>query len=323
MPQHQTAPLFEPAPALALVLNRRAGAQGDEAALRRRLEAAFLAQGVQARVFEAVDGRLDDAAQAAAGSGAAVVVAAGGDGSFNTVANAVARMAPPRPALALLPLGTFNHVARRQGIPLDLDEAVAVAVHGHAVPLAAGEVNGQLFFNNCCFGLYSSLIQAREEHKRRFGRRRIVAIASALWTLLRPHARRAVAVELPGQRRRRLLRSSLVFVAANPLQLEDVDAALARDVAEGALGLLSVREVDAWRLLKFAWGAWREEISAQQEVFALPLREATLHLRARRLPVVLDGELRMLRSPFRLRRREDVLSLRVPAAGEEAAGPRA
>jgi diacylglycerol kinase family enzyme len=261
-----------------------------------------------------VDGRLDDAAQAAAASGAAVVVAAGGDGSFNTVANAVARQPGPRPELALLPLGTFNHVARHHGIPLELDAAVAVAVSGIAQPLAAGEVNGQLFFNNCCFGLYSSLIQAREAHKKRFGRRRVVAILSALWTLLRPHARRAVAVELPGQgRRRRLLRSSLVFVAVNPLQIEDVDAALARQVADGALGLLSVREVDAWRLLKFAWGAWREEVSALQEVSALALRQATLHLRARRLPVVLDGELRMLRTPFQLSRREDALRLRVPA----------
>lgn len=306
------------------MLNRRAGTQGDED-LRQRLQTAFRAQGVAPRVFESEDGDLDAAARAAVASGAEVVVAAGGDGSFNTVANAVARLPPPRPDLALLPLGTFNHVARRHGIPLELEEAVAVAVHGRSRPLAAGEVNGQLFFNNCCFGLYSSLIQAREEHKRRFGRRRIVAVASALWTLLRPHARRAVALELPGQRRRRVLRSSLVFVAANPLQLEDVDAALARQVAEGALGLLSVREVDAWRLLKFAWGAWREELSALQEVFALPLQQATLHLRARRLPVVLDGELRMLRTPFHLVRRPDTLHLRVPAlaAGEAAGTPRA
>ena len=301
------------------MLNQRAGAHGD-AELRLRLVQAFSREGVEPRVFEAVDGQLDALAQAAAASGADVLVAAGGDGSFNTVANAVARLPPPRPDLALLPLGTFNHVARRHGIPLALEEAVAVAVRGVARPLAAGEVNGQLFFNNRCFGLYSSLIQAREAHKKRFGRRRVVALASALWTLLRPHARRAVVLET-GKEPRRRLRSSLVFVAANPLQLEDVDAALARQVAEGALGLLSVREVDAWRLLKLAWGAWREELSSLQEVFAQPLRRATLHVRARRLPVVLDGELRMLRTPLVLHRREGLLRLR--ATAPEAAGPRA
>ncbi|NML13995.1 diacylglycerol/lipid kinase family protein [Azohydromonas caseinilytica] len=317
---HQPAPGSESAshaaPRFALVLNQRAGAHGD-AELRLRLVQAFTREGVEPQVFEAVDGRLDALAQAAAASGAEVLVVAGGDGSFNTVANAVAGRPEPRPELALLPLGTFNHVARRHGIPLALEEAVAVAVHGEARPLAAGEVNGALFFNNCCFGLYSSLIQAREGHKKRFGRRRVVALASALWTLLRPHARRAVVLDLGHERRR--LRSSLVFVAANPLQLEDVDAALARQVADGALGLLSVREVDAWRLLKLAWGAWREELSSLQEVFAQPLRQATLHVRARRLPVVLDGELRMLRTPLVLRRREGLLRLRAPVP--EAAGP--
>ena len=38
---------------------------------------------------------------------------------------------------------------------------------------------------------YTTLIEAREAHKRRYGRYRIVAALSGLWALLQPHQRSA------------------------------------------------------------------------------------------------------------------------------------
>src|SRR5690242_12033340 len=53
-------------------------------------------------------------AHEAAAEGYAVVIAAGGDGTINAVAQALART---RTALGILPLGSTNDLAREYGVP--------------------------------------------------------------------------------------------------------------------------------------------------------------------------------------------------------------
>jgi diacylglycerol kinase (ATP) len=82
------------------------------------------------------------------------LVIAGGDGTINTVVNAIA----PRFAeieLGILPLGTGNDLARSLDIPLDdLEEAVQLACRGTAVPIDLGRVEGgnTAYFVNAASG---------------------------------------------------------------------------------------------------------------------------------------------------------------------------
>lgn len=305
---------------VAVIANPRSGSHDDDA-VREGVGAVFDASGVAwswpaggdvaARLREALATRPD------------VLVAAGGDGTVNAVANALARAGDgAAPALGIVPLGTFNFVARRYGIPQDDPAAAAAAIAGGRTQcIGAGEVNGHLFLNNCCFGLYTSLIDARERHKRRFGRYRIVAFASALATLLQSHGRQSVLLRLLDtdgeQTASRRLRTSLVFIGANPLQLGEVGESFAAEVEQGALGFVAVRSVDAWRLLKFAWGALQANAAELQEVEAIVTRYAEAIVRRRRLRCVVDGELLPLPTPLRLRWRDDVLRLCVPAAAAD------
>jgi diacylglycerol kinase (ATP) len=82
------------------------------------------------------------------------LVIAGGDGTINTVINAIA----PRFAeteLALLPLGTGNDLARSLGLPVDdLEESARIAFQGTAIPLDLGRVTGggESYFVNAASG---------------------------------------------------------------------------------------------------------------------------------------------------------------------------
>ena len=73
------------------------------------------------------------AVREAAEAGFDVVAAAGGDGTVHAVANAlmgVGRIADERPALAVLPCGTGNDLARTLAVPLDPNEALALVGYG-------------------------------------------------------------------------------------------------------------------------------------------------------------------------------------------------
>ncbi len=318
MPPFSTQDDTPPVRRVAVVLNCRSGSRqaGERQA---EIETAFGRLGVTAAFVEVADAGAVEALATRRDAPWDVVVAAGGDGTVNTVANALARAAragaPVPPALGIVALGTFNYVTRRYALGETLEEAVRTVVAGRTIGIAAGEVSGRLFLNNCSLGLYTSIIDARERHKRMFGRSRVVALASALATVLGRHARTAVRIAQDG--RERSLRASLLFVGANPLQLDELDPGIARQVGDGALALVVVRAVDLRRLLAFAWRALAGAVAEAPEIEAEAVQALTLALRRRRVRVVVDGELHLLPTPLEVRWRRDALRLRVPREPRE------
>ena len=103
-----------------VVLNERAGSIANAVATTDDLLLRFKAAGLE--VATAPDDPLAAQVAAAIDSGADVIVAAGGDGTITAVASA---LVGTDKALAILPLGTVNLLARDLGIPLDVNAAIA------------------------------------------------------------------------------------------------------------------------------------------------------------------------------------------------------
>jgi lipid kinase YegS len=112
-------------------------------------------------------------AQEAVLQGVSTVVAGGGDGSINEVALGIVT-APdhptPHPTLGIVPLGTANDFARSAGIPLDLLEALRLAVETPAYPVDVGRVDDRLFVNVATGGFGTKItVETPEETKKILG----------------------------------------------------------------------------------------------------------------------------------------------------------
>lgn len=71
------------------------------------------------------------------------IIAAGGDGTWSTVADRILSFQRPGVALGLLPGGTGNDFGRNLGIPgADLEGAVRTIAEGHSVAVDAGHLQG-------------------------------------------------------------------------------------------------------------------------------------------------------------------------------------
>jgi diacylglycerol kinase (ATP) len=66
-----------------------------------------------------------------------VIIAAGGDGTFNEVANGIAGSEIP---MAILPLGTANVLAKELGIPDNVDGAIEVALNNTSKSVSLGRI---------------------------------------------------------------------------------------------------------------------------------------------------------------------------------------
>ncbi len=94
------------------------------------------------------------------------IIAGGGDGTINEVASAL--MALPesnRPSLGILPLGTANDFATSCSIPLQIDNALQLAVKGRAVAIDLAQVNDKHYFINMATGGFGTRITAETPEK--------------------------------------------------------------------------------------------------------------------------------------------------------------
>ena len=188
---------------LALIANPHSGTAPAPADLEARLRAdgADVTSVSIEEIADEKDGDLEDGALAAltASGPPDRIVVAGGDGSIGPAALCAAQLGVP---LAVIPVGTANDFARAKELPLDLDEACALArdpaaTIAHAELGLAGE---RPFVNAAAAGLSVAAAQAAKPHKSRLG-----PLAYTLGALKRGHHRADAALR-DRLRRRRALR---------------------------------------------------------------------------------------------------------------------
>src|SRR5690242_16529986 len=119
-------------------------------------------------------GAATEIAAHAASNGSSDVIVAGGDGTIN---EAIQGLAGTEARLAIIPRGTGNVLARELKLPLDDEQATAVAVRGKArrihLGLATEEATGtsRLFVLMAGIGLDASVVQRTPPQlKKRIGR---------------------------------------------------------------------------------------------------------------------------------------------------------
>lgn len=78
-----------------------------------------------------------------------IVAAVGGDGTVNEVARSLVHTDT---ALAIIPCGSGNGLARHLGIPLDIKRAIKIINHDNAEQLDYGVINNLPFFCTCGMG---------------------------------------------------------------------------------------------------------------------------------------------------------------------------
>ncbi|MDB5069068.1 MAG: hypothetical protein JWM87_179 [Candidatus Eremiobacteraeota bacterium] len=96
-----------------------------------------------------------------------VVVVGGGDGTLLTALKGLVDSKLP---LVILPLGTFNELARTLGVPSDPDAVAALVDEGEPLALDVGCVNGVYYWNEASVGLSTRVTRLQTgEVKRRLG----------------------------------------------------------------------------------------------------------------------------------------------------------
>lgn len=209
------------------------------------------------------------------------VAVGGGDGTVISTLRGVLACGLP---LGIIPLGTFNDLARTLNLPVDPIEAVGVIAAGKRRPIDVGSVGGKYFVNEASIGISTRIARRQTpEVKKKFG---FLGIAGTTLTALRYSRPFTVTVRYDG--REETFRT-LQLTIANSHHfgglLTNKDAA----VDDGLLDLYSL-EIDSWtQVLPLIGPIARHEIAESKYVRT---RKATAFEIVTRRPrdVFADGE---------------------------------
>ncbi|TWG83366.1 diacylglycerol kinase family enzyme [Cupriavidus gilardii J11] len=290
------------------------GSGNDDAMQTRSRIAALLRQSGRIHTVFTVDqpGQLPQIARMAverAREANGVVVAAGGDGTLNAVAASVLPTGLP---FGILPRGTFNCFGRTYGISRETDEAVASLLDARIEPVQVGLLDGRPFLVNASLGLYPQLLEDREAYKQMLGRRRWVALVSALVTLTRTPAQ--LALELIAQGQKRLLRTPTLVVCNNRLQLEQIGIAEVADLDDGRLVALAAKPVGTLALYGLLLMGAMGRLGDASRVVSFSFDTLTVRVRGNRgrVKVAMDGEISWTSTPLTFSVSPTRLQLLVP-----------
>ncbi len=233
-----------------------------------------------------------------------VVAVGGGDGSMNA---ALADILEAKLAMAVIPLGTSNNLARNLGIPFDLEAACALIRDGIQRRIDLGKVNDFFFLNVAGMGL--SIEVNRTVHhrfKRYFGMLAYVATAFRVLKRYRPF--RAEIVSDSGEICLRALQISVCNGQHFGSGLKIAHDAV---IDDGELDLVSIPIERWWKIPRLA-RAFRTGIFGPEDS-TFVCRGGTFTIRTSRpIAVDTDGEIRT-KTPARFSIVPSALSVLVPA----------
>lgn len=237
-----------------------------------------------------------------------VILAGGGDGTINCVAQRLLNTDIP---MGIIPLGTFNYVARALDIPLeDVEGAAEVALTGVAQPIHVGQVNDRVYLNNASVGLYPYLIEQREKANKRFGRFRGVAMVSGFAVLMSQHEQMRLKVVVDGDSEP--LASPMVFFGNNQLQLADYNMQIADCAAQGKLAALALESVSRVKMLKLLAQVQLGTFEQAPEVRVYCADRMRIESRKQYMKVAIDGEIVRLKTPLRFQVAQNALLIMAP-----------
>jgi YegS/Rv2252/BmrU family lipid kinase len=210
-----------------------------------------------------------------------IIVAAGGDGTLNAVVNGMA--APPR-AVALLPFGTANVLAREIGLPSAPERLADLIAAGPARLIWPGRVGDRLFLTTASSGFDAKIVAAvNPQLKRQAGR---FAFAWAILVCLRRYRALELCVRVDG-----VDHSAATVIAAKGRFYAGPHVIAPRaNLAEPMLDLVLFQRSGRLAVLRYLGALLLGRLPRRQDITMLRAKAAFVSA-AEAVPVQADGEI--------------------------------
>jgi diacylglycerol kinase family enzyme len=224
--------------------------------------------------------------------GCRLFIAAGGDG---TVHHVMQPLVHTDAALAVIPIGTYNHFAKDLGVPIEWRAALDVALSGDTRQIDVARVNDRFFINNLSIGLYPEHVARREARGRDYPRWK--ARLFAAYATLRHYQHFTINIET--EHHQEVIRTHVFMVSNNRYDLSRIGVDAPRPtLSEGRLSVYWLPHLPRIALMKFAAHFLAGRVSQAPGFRSFRTQKLKVQSRHPRLHLGVDGELLTVPTPL-------------------------
>ncbi len=275
-----------PLPVIVNTSGGTASSLGDQ--LGPKIEAAFAEAGLAIDLHLVKGEDLLEAVRKFADT--PMVAVGGGDGSLGGAAGILAEAGS---TLAVLPLGTRNHLAKQLGMPEEPADVAKLIAAGRTVRIDIAHVGKRTFVNNASIGTYPQLVRTRDHSDLP----KWLATIPAAWFVLRRHDHQRLTLAWPGERCD--IVTPMLFVGNNRYELDGEHIGERTCMTEGVLSLYAVARRGRMALIAFAIRALFGRADAQRDFDALvDVPALSVSGNGGSVDVALDGEVERMKLPL-------------------------
>ncbi|HXC05370.1 MAG TPA: YegS/Rv2252/BmrU family lipid kinase [Bacteroidia bacterium] len=233
-----------------------------------------------------------------------VAVAVGGDGTVNEVSKA---LVGTEVALAIIPIGSGNGLARHLKIPLDVKSAIHVILHGDAIRIDSCFINDKAFFCTSGIGFDAHIGKLFAETKvRGFSTYVRITIGQLL-------SYRASEYSLK-MNKEEIKRKAFLITFANASQYgNDAFIAPLASVGDGLIDVCILKPFKFWDLPGIVWKMFHRSINSSHFMESYRASEIEV-VRERKGPAHYDGEPDEMGEKLKIRIQPGSLSVIAPSA---------
>ena len=210
------------------------------------------------------------------------VIVWGGDGTLNEVAGVLLGSGL---ALGVVPGGSGNGFSRGLGLPIDLEAAISVAMHGRARDIDTGLVDGRPFLNLAGVGFDAAVA---ERFNTRNLRRGLVPYVTSIFHEWRTYEARRFTISLDDHAP--VITDAHFVVVCNGQQYgHGARVAPAASFDDGQFDVVAVPRITLSRLVRHGWRLFNGTLPVVPGVFTARARRVVVS-HGDALPIHLDGE---------------------------------
>lgn len=234
-------------------------------------------------------------------------VIGGGDG---TVRSAIEALFDSDPTIAILPLGTFNLLAKSLNITDDIDALFTMISNGKTKQIDLIEVNKHIAINHAWIGFYYYILRLREKHKNIIGRNRLLKIIFNTLTLFKFLP--IYQLELNTEGHAACFKTCLIYIGNNEFETGLLGWSERKTLSSGLLAVTILNCHTRWQLFKCMLSMALKNTANSPYITHFSTNELTISSNSNVINTVLDGELFKLESPLHFINHQKKLKVFIP-----------
>lgn len=235
------------------------------------------------------------------------VLIGGGDGTVRLIAEA---LIDTNKIICILPLGTFNILAKTLNYPNNINELFAIIKNGKTKHIDLIRINDKIVINHAWIGFYFYMLKQRKKYQSIIGKNKLLKIIFNSFNLFRILP--IYHLEFKTDNKETSYQTCLVYIGNNEFSSHAFSFDERQSLSSGLISVTILNCQTRYQLFLCMLSYLFNKVKYSQYIIRFTTSELLITAKSNSINIVLDGDLFRLNTPLQVTNENKKLEVYIP-----------